>query len=54
VPEEWHRIRASGLPERHLKTLRDLTERQRHVLVFTLTDQATGLTLVARHEVDPR
>jgi len=28
--------------------------RQRHVLVFTLTDQATGLTLVARHEVDPR
>jgi hypothetical protein len=28
--------------------------RRRHVLVFTLTDQATGLTLVARHEVDPR
>jgi hypothetical protein len=28
--------------------------RRKHVLVFTLTDQATGTTLVARHEVDPR
>jgi len=40
VPEEWSRIRASGLPERHLKTLRELTERQRHILVHLATPPA--------------
>lgn len=40
APEEWLRIRASGLPERHLKVLRDLSDRQRHLLVYFATPPA--------------
>lgn len=40
VPEEWGRIRASGLPERHLKTLRELSDRQRHLLIYLATPPA--------------
>lgn len=40
APEEWARIRASGLPERHLKVLRELTDRQRHLLVYFATPPA--------------
>jgi formylglycine-generating enzyme required for sulfatase activity len=40
APAEWARIRASGLPERHLKVLRELTDRQRHLLVYFATPPA--------------
>ncbi len=40
VPDEWRRISASGLPERHLKILRGLSERQRHLLVYFATPPA--------------
>ncbi len=40
APPEWARIRASGLPERHLKVLRELSDRQRHLLVYFATPPA--------------
>lgn len=44
VPEEWHRIRASGLPDRHLKTLRELKDSQRHLLVYLATPPVVEVT----------
>ena len=44
IPEEWGRIRASGLPQRHLKTLRELSERQRHLLIYLATPPAVEVT----------
>lgn len=43
APAEWARIRASGLPERHLKVLRELSDRQRHLLVYFATPPAVEL-----------
>ena len=40
APAEWARIRASGLSGRHLKVLRELTDRQRHLLVYFATPPA--------------
>jgi len=40
VPEEWRRMKASGLPGRHLKTLRELSDRQRHLLIYLATPPA--------------
>ena len=40
VAEEWARIRASGLPVRHLRALRELSEPQRHLLVYFATPPA--------------
>ena len=40
VPEEWGRLRRSGFSERHLELLQELSERQRHVLVYYATPPA--------------
>lgn len=43
-PPEWVRLRASGLPERHLKILRQLNGRQRHLLVYFATPPAVEVS----------
>jgi formylglycine-generating enzyme required for sulfatase activity len=40
TPQEWDRIRASGLTERHLRALHDLSPGQRHLLVYLATPPA--------------
>jgi formylglycine-generating enzyme required for sulfatase activity len=41
TPAEWEKIRASGLPDQHLKILRQLSDRQRHLLVYFATPPKT-------------
>lgn len=53
APEEWARIRASGLPERHLKVLRGLSDRQRHLLVYFATPPAVEVKKTGRARDKP-
>jgi len=40
LPDEWGRLRAGGLPDRHLKALHGLSDRQHHLLIYMATPPA--------------